>query len=296
MRFTIVFITLGILAGGAFGQAPHAANLSFEVASVRPTAPGTRPDASREGTFDQQTVTFRTAQLIQIIRAAYGVDFDRISGPAWLYDEKYDIVAKVPPGTTKEQSNVMLQNLLAERFKMTLHHVSKEFSAYELTVAKGGLKLKETADPTAQAARPGDVPRDAKTNSDGFPEIPPGTSGMRGDSRSGVTYLTFRAQPLSVLMFQLAAGLGTITGTNRYAMGHVVDHTGLTGKYDFNLKFAGRIGPGGMDSAPSLDAGADPAPDIFEALEKQLGLKLTKSTISEDTLVIDHIEKVPTEN
>jgi uncharacterized protein (TIGR03435 family) len=190
----------------------------------------------------------------------------------------------------------MLQNLLVERFKMILHHASKEFPAYELTVAKGGSKLKEAADPTAQAPRPEDLSREVKTSPDGFPEIPLGTSGMRGNMKNGVTYLTFRAQPVSMLTGQLAAGLGTITGTNRYAMGHLVDHTGLIDKYDFTLKFAGRFGLGGMDSAPSLDAGADPAPDIFEALEKQLGLKLTKSTSSEDTLVIDHIEKVPTEN
>src|SRR5579863_2703577 len=138
MRLPMVPVTLGILASSAFGQAPPAAKLTFEVASVRPAAQGARPDPiNREGTFDQQSVTFQGAQLIQIIRAAYSVDFDRISGPAWLYDERYDIVANVPPGTTREQSNVMLQNLLAERFKLVLHHVSKEFPAYELTIAKG---------------------------------------------------------------------------------------------------------------------------------------------------------------
>src|SRR5579863_9726560 len=131
MRLLMLPVALGIIASSAFSQAPPAGNLSFEVASVRPSAPGARPDPSREGTVDAELVTFRNAQLIQIIRVAYGVDFDRISGPAWLYDEKYDIVAKVPPGTTKEQSNVMLQNLLAERFKMALHHVSREFSAYD---------------------------------------------------------------------------------------------------------------------------------------------------------------------
>jgi len=291
----MVPVTLGILAGGAFGQAPPAAKLTFEVASVKPAAQGARPDPSREGTFDAESVTFRNAQLIQIIRVAYGVDFDRISGPAWLYDEKYDIVAKILPGTTKEQSNVMLQNLLAERFKLVLHHVSKEFPAYELTVAKGGPKLKEAADPAAQAARPGDLPRDVKLTPDGFPEIPPGIGGMRVNMTNGVTYLTARAQPVSMLTGQLAAAFGTPTGTNRFAMGHLVDQTGLTGKYDFTLEFAGRLGPGGIDSAPSVDA-TDPAPDIFRALEKQLGLKLIKSTTSEDTLVIDHIEKVPTEN
>lgn len=190
----------------------------------------------------------------------------------------------------------MLQNLLVERFKLALHHTSKEFPAYELTVAKGGPKLKATADPEAQAARPGDLPREVKATPDGFPEIPSGISGLRANVTNGVTYLTARAESVANLTNSLAAAFGTRTGTNRFAMGHLVDHTGLTGKYDFTLEFAGSLGPGGIDGAPSVDATADPAPDIFQALEKQLGLKLAKSTISEDTLVIDHIEKVPTEN
>jgi uncharacterized protein (TIGR03435 family) len=296
MRLPMVPVVLGILASGVFGQAPPTANLTFEVASVRPAAEGPRADPrSREGAFDQQSVTFRGARLIQIICAAYGVNSDRISGPGWIYDEHYDILAKTPPGTTRAQANVMLQNLLAERFKLVLHHASKEFAAYELTVAKGGPKLKETADPTVRAGRPGDLPRDVKLTADGFPEIPPGVSAVRSNITNGVTYMTARAQPVSILTIQLAMAFGTPTSTNSATTGHVIDHTGLTRKYDFTLEFAGQFRPGRIVSAPPLDA-TDPAPDIFQALEKQLGLRLTKSTSSEDTLVIDHIEKVPTEN
>jgi uncharacterized protein (TIGR03435 family) len=74
----------------------------------------------------------------------------QISGPAWLASERYDIAAKVPAGATQEQVDVMWQNLLLERFGLRLHHESKEFKVEELVVAKGGPKLKETAqDPTA---------------------------------------------------------------------------------------------------------------------------------------------------
>ncbi len=114
---------------------------------------------------------------------------------------------------------------------------------------------------------------------------------------NGLTYLTARGVPFSVFTGQLGAQLGTMTGSNTYAMGRIVDKTGLTGKYDFNLEYAGGVGIGG---ALSLPVGPDGEPSgglsILDAVEKQLGLKLTKSTAPFDVLVIDHVEKVPTEN
>ena len=295
---TISMLAIGLFTSRVLGQAAADTRLTFEVASVRPSGPAEpgRGGAARFGTSDPGQITFRGTPLIEILRTAYGVDFDQISGPAWLYDERYDIVAKLPPGTTQEQSNMMLQNLLVERFMMTLHHAAKDFPAYELTVAKGGPKLKETAGTQAKPAQPGDAPRNFKTDPNGFPEVPEGTSGMRASMNNGVTRATFRAQPISMLTGQLAATFGTIAGANRFAMGRLVDNTGLTGKYDFTLEFAGRLGPGGITLSPSVDAASDPAPDIFQALEKQLGLRLAKSTVSKDTLIVDHIEKTPTEN
>jgi uncharacterized protein (TIGR03435 family) len=189
----------------------------------------------------------------------------------------------------------MLQDLLTERFKLALHIVKKDFAVYELTIAKGGSKLKENTE-TLEPTRPGD-PR-MPVDGNGFPQLPPGRSGMASASANGLNHMTVRGMPLSMLTSSvLGPQLGSITGPNTYAMGRIVDKTGLTGKYDFNLEYAGGFGPGG---ALSLPAGADgePAggPTILDAMEKQLGLKVTKATAPYDVLVIDHAEKVPTEN
>ena len=93
----------------------------------------------------------------------------------------------------------------------------------------------------------------------------------------------------------MGAGLGTITGQNTYAPGRIVDKTGLTGNYDFNLEFAGAL-DGTAFSPASADASDPSGPSLMEAMEKQLGLKFTKTTGHLDVLVIDHAEKTPTEN
>jgi uncharacterized protein (TIGR03435 family) len=94
------------------------------------------------GTADPERMTWSGATLQALLISAYGVKTDQISGPGWLESERYDVEAKVPPGSTRPQSILMLQNLLADRFRLTLHKDTKEFSVYELTVAKDGPKLK----------------------------------------------------------------------------------------------------------------------------------------------------------
>lgn len=139
----------------AFGQATT--SLTFEVASVKPSAPVPPsgrvyfgPPRGGPGTPDPGQITWTYATLRALLMTAYDVKGYQISGPAWLASERYDIAAKVPAGATQEQVDVMWQNLLLERFGLRLHHESKEFKVEELVVAKGGPKLKETAqDPTA---------------------------------------------------------------------------------------------------------------------------------------------------
>src|ERR1035441_4314243 len=116
---------------------------AFEVASVRPAPPfvdGT--DFSMHGgpgTDDPGQITYPYTWLGRLLTLAYGVAFDQISGlPDWSETQAYSIVAKMPPNTTKDQFNLMLQNLLAERFHLTLPHVTKDFTVYSLLVAKGG--------------------------------------------------------------------------------------------------------------------------------------------------------------
>jgi len=103
---------------------------------------------------------------------------DQISGPEWLQSELYDFAMKVSPNATKEQSLLMLQNLLVDRFNLTLHHVMKEFPVYRLVIGKGGSKLKETVLPDAKPPKPG-MP-ETPLNKDGFPQLPPGFGGTIG--------------------------------------------------------------------------------------------------------------------
>ena len=97
-----------------------------------------------------------------------------MTGPDWLGTERFDIVAKVPPGATKEQVRIMWQNLLAKRWDLSLHHGSKVFEVDELVSAKGGPKLKTTdLDPSGPEAQPPDAPPASppKLDKNGFPEL-----------------------------------------------------------------------------------------------------------------------------
>ena len=128
-------------------------------------------------------MTFNNVSLAQILQRAYDVKSYQISGPDWMSSARFDVSAKVPAGATKAQSNVMLQNLLADRFKLVLHHSTKESSIYVLLVAKGGPKLKEAAKESTDGAAAGtpsgdrgmDGPGRGMMGKDGKPQLPPGT-------------------------------------------------------------------------------------------------------------------------
>jgi uncharacterized protein (TIGR03435 family) len=234
----------------------------------------------------------------RILVNAFGVRPDQIEGPSWVNDNDpatapaYDIVANVPPSATKEQLNVMMQNLVNERFHMTLHREKKDFDAYRLVVAKGGPKLQEAAEPKAPPPAP-QTGASAKSEFDqrGFPVIPVGTAAY---VTNGHARATFRKVRVSQLLSELSSQFLGST--------HLEDQTGLTGTYDFKLEFstAGLLGRLAVADAQrkggSAGIAADPVPDLFTALEKQLGLKLEKSKATLEVIVIDHIDKVPTEN
>ena len=133
----------------AFGQAA-AESPTFEVASVKPAEPHHGHDARQDERRTGHPGS-RAAHLFECLAEERPDDRLRGQGlsdqrPKWLDSERFDIVAKIPKGTTKEQFQLMLQNLLAERFKLTVHHETKELPKYALVVAKGGPKLKETVD------------------------------------------------------------------------------------------------------------------------------------------------------
>jgi uncharacterized protein (TIGR03435 family) len=284
----------------ATGQATE--SLTFEVASVKPSAtvlPGSRvffgPPRGGPGTPDPGQITWTHATLKSLLMAAYDVKAFQVSGPDWLDTERFDIAAKVPVGATNEQVNVMYQNLLAERFGVMLHRESKEFQVDDLVIARGGPKLKESAeDPAAPLPPPGPPTFDKGGELSGPGFVTMIMMGSNGPSARTVS----KAQPLSKLTTMLGNQIGR----------PVLDKTGLTGKYDFTLEFTPDLKgvafpippPGQPGTEPTAAGPADnasaPGPDLAAAVQRQLGMRLVASKAKLDVVVIDKAAKVPTEN
>jgi uncharacterized protein (TIGR03435 family) len=265
------------------------------------------------GTSDPGQIIYTGSTVKSLLISAYGVKSYQVSGPAWIDTERYDIVAKVPQGAGKDDVKLMLQNLLADRFKLTLHREKKDLPMYALVAAKNGPKLKESPPDDPAAKDPSDpvypaashealrqkVTEDAMRGmKDGAP-MPPPPPGGRGGTRMMV--MNGRAQ--------MSASKQTMAQFSEWLVGQldrpVVDQTGLTKNYDIALEYSpeglGGPGPmGGMLPPPASEGGTatepDAAPNLFAALQDQLGLKLEQKKGPVDLLVIDHLEKVPTEN
>jgi uncharacterized protein (TIGR03435 family) len=308
------FGLLVLAASLANGQAANKP-FTFDAASVKVADKAFIPGVTDKmkggpGTSDPGRIAYTQVDLIQLLMKAWDLEYYRIDGPAWLKGtvhetDQYTIIAIMPPETTKPQFQLMLQNLLVERFRIQLHHEIRNFPGYELVVAPGGPKLREPANPDAPAPDRGPT---GKLGDDGFLVLPTG-HGKGVVMTSAGTYAKFQNCTIAELIdpylrsfIQLSTGAQTI---------HIVDKTGLAGKYDYSLKFdthgldsAVVVSPG-IRAASSGSSASDPGsasdpsglPNLFSAMEKQLGLRLVKSKgFPLDTIVIDHIEKTPTEN
>jgi uncharacterized protein (TIGR03435 family) len=231
------------------------------------------------GTSDTGRIVFTNVTLMSVLLRAYDVKPYQATGPDWSSSERYDITAKIPPGATKEQFNLMLQRLLAERFHLALHHETREVQGYELVGGKGGPKLKPSTE-VGPDVQPTEEP---KTDANGFPRLSaPGLVMMEGlHGTAVVSFLTARAQPLSALVEMLIKEFRL----------PITDKTGLTGKFDFTLEFAPEA-PGALPP----EAPDESAPNLITAIPRQLGLKLDPKKIPVDILVIDRADKSPTEN
>lgn len=270
-------------------------NTKFEVASIRPsTLPNSTPVPARmsggPGTADPERFTYTNPTVRTLLLRAYQLQSYELTGPDWLSSTRFDIVAKVPPGATEQQLNQMLRNLLAERFNLTIHHETKEMAVYELSVDKSGLKLKESdlSAPPPVNDRPGQPLVVGRPDQQGFPQIPPGMKLTLGKITNGIMRWTGRQVILSEL--------GTLlTGELQRP---VLDKTGLTGKYDLALAYSldglRARGPAAALTATSGDPSGGPT--LFKAVQDQLGLKLESAKDPIDILVIDHIDKTPTDN
>lgn len=149
MRIFADISFVALLSGVAFGQSAETPP-TFELADVHASrqtntilTQGMRGGVLRGGRYEVANAT-----MVDLIRTAYGVDADKVlSGPSWLESERFDVIAKAPPRATPESAKLMLQALLADRFKLVLHKDTRPLATYALSVAKGGPKLKETGAP-----------------------------------------------------------------------------------------------------------------------------------------------------
>jgi uncharacterized protein (TIGR03435 family) len=313
-----------LLLAVCLGLAQTAENqLAFEAASVKPSAPSAggrngmvfSRTMGGPGTKDPGRIRYSSMSLKAILLIAWHVDDFQIAGPAWLETERFDIDATMPPNTTPERFRGMLQNLLLKRFKLALHRETKEVPGYALIPARNGPKLAESvrvpaaqnagapdspAGPVAPPSPAGPVaPPQFKLDRDGFPILPPGAgAGLLQFVVAHRARLVGQQQTMRELADRLAYLLSR----------PVTDATTLTGKYDFTLTFAAEgtaLGrgpsavpppPPGGDAAVAGAAEAETPPDIFTAVQSQLGLRLEPKKGSVEMIVIDHIDRTPVEN
>jgi uncharacterized protein (TIGR03435 family) len=281
---------LALLAGSGGAYAQQAAKLEFEVASVKLSPPsagsGTRVVMGCRGgpgTNDPALFVCGNINLTSLVDMAYNVPYYAMSAPDWLITTYFEIRAVVPEGISKDQFATMLQNLLADRFKLVAHRETREIQRYELTVAKGGPKFKEAVPPPAKG--------DSKAAAPSFP-IPQDKDGypiLRGGMSMAVMGDKARASWHDVSMAMLANQL------SNQLHGPMTDATGLTGKYDIDIYWSADTGL--RADAPGADPARDPSgPTLQQAVQEQLGLRVESKKGPVDFLVVDHAEKVPTEN
>jgi uncharacterized protein (TIGR03435 family) len=262
---------------------------AFEAVSIKPSPPpgrsmmqGTR---GGPGTRDPGLFTTENFSVSNLLQMAYSVDWYRISGPEWMKDARFNIAARVPAGATQQQLRLMLQTMLVERFGLKVHHESKEAPGYALVAAKNGPRFTPSSKATTAADDGQSLPDTPPAigpptlDKDGFPIIPAGSRVSARGGPDGRRTQKFDNESMEEFAHTLSENVGR----------PVKDATGLKGEYDFTLRWV-------ADQAGREADDVAPRPTIFEALQQQLGLKLEPAKTQIDVLVIDHIEKTPTEN
>jgi uncharacterized protein (TIGR03435 family) len=290
---SIAICLAALSAGLGFCQTPPA-RAEFEVASVKP-APAL--DTSRAVSFGRQIdgaqVRFTQTSLRDLIRIAWAVRDYQIEAPSWLASARFNVSAKLPDAHTQKQVPEMLQALLADRFDLKVHRASKDLPVYALVVRGAALKIKES---------PREQTDDQRVN------IPEEVKLAGGGGRGGIvdygggSYFAlphYRMEVRKLRMDLLAALLGSLTDRL------VVDETGLSGRYDFDLELTesdydammirAAIAIGEAQSPKDLQQLGDAGDPLPRAL-RRLGLDLKPGKGRVEILVVDDVRKDPTEN
>ena len=228
---------------------PPQSKPAYDVAAIKPNLTGSG-NSQTHGTKGQ--IVFVNQSLRRYIERAWNVATIQIAAPDWLGSLNFDITAKYPPDASPEDRQIMLQTLLEDRFKLTIHHETKEMPGYALVQAKGGIKLH-----------------------------PVEKTGASSSNSNGGRIQTLKATniPMSFLADFIGRQLGQA----------VVDKTAAPGVYDLELRWTN-------DDQIPTDPAAESAPSLFTAIQETLGLRLQAEKVPVDMIVVDHIEREPSEN
>jgi uncharacterized protein (TIGR03435 family) len=254
MNKTVLLSLLAIIP--AFAQ-----QLKFDLADIHASTAQTWPVQNSGGTLRDGLYINREATRLQLIQAAYGVKEDDIAGgPSWLKSDVFDVIAKVPEGTTLATANLMLQSLLADRFGLVIRRDTHPVPRYVLSVGKDGSKLKPGSGDTGC--------RLMQTGGGGPASLP-----------------NLKVTCHNLTMQAFANNLEGMPGN--YVDHPVLNSTKLEGTFDFELEYtqAGLLPEKGRDGIT-----------IWDALNKQLGLKLELQDVPLPALVIEKMNRKPTEN
>jgi uncharacterized protein (TIGR03435 family) len=278
-----VAILLSAAAYGLFGQS--AAHFAFQSVSIEKSTSKDPLQAMGVSVGPDGWLIAKNASLMLLIQFAYAIHDDPrmghwvpllasqvLGGPAWINSTRYVIEAKPKGNTDPNQEWLMLQALLADRFKLTLHGETRELPIYDLAVAKTGAKLPPAKEAGCISFPPGTKPRPVPGKVDcGYVSGPFGGSGK------------LQMEGRKIRVADLVKMLALILDRP------VLDKTGFAGEFDLNLSFTANDALMGMP--PGYGGPTDPnRPNIFAALEEQLGLKLVPAEGPVEILVVDHVE------
>ena len=256
------YAVLIVVSGTILGQSPGTSpSPTFDSAVVQASAPGITP-VMTGGVLRGGRYELHNATMLDMIRTAWGIDADKvIGGPNWLENDRFDVVASTAPATSQDTALLMLQALLADRFRLVVHSDRKPFPAFALTVGKHP-RLKK-----------------AEGTGDTGCRLRQQSMSLAGHIQNAVTV----CQNLTMSAF--AARIPSIAGT--YIEHPVIDQTGLTGMWDFNITWTARqlLGLAGADGITFSDA-----------LGKQLGLQLEPKNVPMPVVVVDSVNREPAGN
>ena len=293
-------LSLGLaLACAAWAQTP-----AFEVASVKISEPIT-PALVQSGraqigvTIDALNVRITKFSLFDLTTLAYQVKPHQVSGPEWMATERYDIQAKLPEGGKRAQVPAMLQTLLAERFGMRVHRETREFNVYALIVAKDGPRLKAAAADEDPTAPPAGQLRGGVALGQGGSMVSAGPNGTSRTTPGANGNLHVESKKITMAAFA--------NFINRYYDKPVIDMTGLSDSYDLEFDVSGEelragarahgaIVPNRRADGSLAEETPEPSGVSLAASIKKLGLRIESRKAPAEVIVIDKVEKVPTEN